>query len=71
MYEIFAISPVSLVGSTCGLNDVNQKACPRLPPASDLELEDDIVDVEDLVDDLLKFYELIKSSFSRRSMSMT
>jgi len=35
---------LSLVGSTCGLNDVNQETLPRLPPVSDLE--DDILDVE-------------------------
>ena len=36
-------------------------------PVSDLE--DDVVDVENLADDLLKFYDY-KSSFSRYSMFM-
>ena len=49
------------------MNDVNKKARPRLPPVSDLE--GDIVDVEDLADDLIKFYDY-KSSFSRYSMFM-
>jgi len=46
LYWIFAISAVSLAGSTCGLNDVNQKATSAPTPVSDVE--DDIVDIEDL-----------------------
>ena len=60
LYEIFAISPVTLVGSTCGLNDVNQETLPRLPPVSDLE--DDILDVED---DALEYAERTRSSRMR------
>ena len=51
---------LTLVGSTCGLNDVNQETLPRLPPVSDLE--DDILDVED---DVLEYAERTRSSRMR------